>query len=131
MNKAYAIDTSIFVRLLTGHPAQTATEVLNKLLDLQKKGVELMVCSMVIGEAYMAIQHHYGLEKKVVRMAMLDVLTSGLLTPMDGPEVLEILASTKGAGLLDHLIALQGEKAQMMTLTLDRKMASHSNCQKL
>jgi predicted nucleic acid-binding protein len=131
MSKAYAIDTSLFERLLTGRPIEEAERVLSEMLTLQKSGHKFLVSSMVIGEAYIAVQHHYGLGKKEVRGAILDLLTSGLTTALDGSEVLDILRSTTGAGLMDRLIALQGQKFQLTTLTLDRKMASLANCEKL
>jgi predicted nucleic acid-binding protein len=131
MIQAYAIDTSVLVRLATGHPSKKADEVLKRLQTLKKSGVNLFVSSMVIGEAYIAIQHHYGIPKKEVRKGLLFVIEKGVVSPLDGKEVVDLLKSTSGPGLFDRLIALQGEKSGLKTLTLDLKMASLPNCQKL
>jgi predicted nucleic acid-binding protein len=131
MTQAYAIDTSTFVRLLTGHPVETAGPTLDKLRAIHAMGHDLYVSTIVIGEAYIAIQHHYGLQKREVREAMIDVLTSGLLNPIDGHLILKTLSATSAPGLIDRLIEIQGMNEELITLTLDRKMATLPHCRKL
>jgi hypothetical protein len=46
------------------------------------------------------------------------------VAPTGGNAVLDALATTRGCGLLDRLIALQYGSDGLGTLTLDRKMAS-------
>ena len=125
MTQHYGIDTSILVRLVTGEPAQdyeVAVKQLTKMVE--NEGVRLVANNMVIGEAYIALQHHYGVAKSTAKSALHSVLTSGLVQPVQGQATLEALAATKGCGLLDRLIAVDYAAAQFDTLTLDRKMAT-------
>jgi predicted nucleic acid-binding protein len=132
MPQRCGIDTSILVRLATGEPAKDFDRVVAALTH----GVEvdhssLFASHMVIGEAYMALQHHYGASKADAKAALRSVLTSGLVAASGGDAVLEALASTGGCGLLDRLIALQYSSDELSTLTLDRKMATLPNVTRL
>jgi predicted nucleic acid-binding protein len=79
--------------------------------------------NQVIGEAYIALQHHYGVSKPDARTALASVLSSGLVAPLNGPGVFAALEATSGCGLLDRLITDDYRRAGLITLTLDRKMA--------
>ena len=62
--KIYGLDTSVFVRLLTGHPETDFEETvvgLKKLHD-NDPATELVVSNQVIGEAYVTLQHFYSLQ---------------------------------------------------------------------
>ena len=124
MTARYGIDTSILVRLTTGEPERefeaTAAE-LTRMVETEH--VSLFASNMVIGEAYMAVQYHYGVGKAEAKAGLRSVLTSGLMAPMGGDVVLDALAKNRGCGLLDRLIALQYSGDGLGTLTLDRKMA--------
>ena len=122
----YGIDTSVFVRLLTGHPQadyEKTLHALEKLLEAEP-AAELLVSNQVIGEAYIAIQHHNGIDKSDARAAIETVLTGGLLSPLNGPAVLAILRTRGGCGLLDRLIAQDYAAREVSVLTHDRKMAA-------
>ena len=93
--------------------------------------VPLFASHMVIGEAYIALQHHYAVSKPDAKAALRSVLTSGLVAPSGGDAVLDALASQRGCGLLDRLIALQYSADGLSTLTLDRKMAALANVTRL
>ena len=61
MTQRFGIDTSILVRLVTGDPEDgfaRCVEALTGLVD--REGAEVYASNQVIGEAYVAIQHHYG-----------------------------------------------------------------------
>ncbi len=125
MPRRCGIDTSILVRLATGEPAQDfdrAVKALTYLVEVDH--MALFASHMVIGEAYMALRQHYGVSKPDAKAALRSVLTSGLVAPSGGDAVLEALASKRGCGLLDRLIALQNSSDDLSTLTLDRKMAT-------
>ena len=83
--------------------------------------------NQVIGEAYIAVQHHYGVTKADARTALTDVLQSGLVAPLNGRSVFAALEATGGCGLLDRLIADDYHRAGLVTLTVDRKMAALQN----
>ncbi|MCZ2291918.1 MAG: PIN domain-containing protein [Burkholderiales bacterium] len=125
MTRRCGIDTSILVRLTTGEPARDFDRTVAALTRLvEAEHVALFASPMVIGEAYIALQHHYGVSKPDAKAALRSVLSSGLVAPSAGEEVLEALSSRHGCGLLDRLIVLQYAADGLETLTLDRKMAA-------
>ena len=124
MTQRFGIDTSILVRLLTGDPELEFARCSRRLARLiEDDGAEIFASNQVIGEAYVAVQHHYGVSKKDCRAGLEDVLRSGLVAPLGGDATLAVLKETGGAGLLDRLIAADYAKAGLDVLTLDRKMA--------
>ena len=126
MKKRYGIDTSILVRLMTGDPAKDyarTVKFLESLLE-QKPGADIVASNQVIGEAYIAVRHHYGISKADARAALLSVLTSGLTTPQNGAAVLDSIRHTEGCGLLDRLIVDDYSRQGVETLTNDRKMGA-------
>ena len=125
MTQRFGIDTSILVRLLTGDPAegfQLCVAALTALVE--GEGAEVFASNQVIGEAYIAVQHHYGVSKVEARGSLLSVLGSGLVSPLNGSGVLSALEAEGGCGLLDRLIAEDYHRAGLVTLTLDRRMAA-------
>ena len=125
MTARFGIDTSILVRLATGDPEDGFEYCVRKLTALiERDDAEVFASNQVIGEAYIALQHHYGVSKSEARSALASVLSSGLVAPMNGPGVFAALEAAKGCGLLDRLIADDYRRAELVTLTLDRKMAA-------
>ncbi len=125
MTPRYGIDTSVMVRLLTGLPEDEFERCDQELSAMvERRGVELLVSNQVIGEAYVAVQHHYGLTMSDARAGLLRLLTSGLVAPLNGRAVLQALESSSGPGLFDRLIVEGYSRAGLETLTLDRAMAS-------
>ena len=118
------IDTSVLVRLVTGQPPDLFTRCVQRLSDLVAEDAEIFASNQVIGEAYVALQHHYGVSKEDARAGLHITLTSGLVAPLNGRAVLDTLTASGGPGLFDRLIANDYARAGMDTLTLDRSMAS-------
>ena len=132
MPRRCGIDTSILVRPATGEPAQGFDRVVAALTHLvEVEHVALFASHMVIGEVYVALQHHHAVSKADAKAALRSVLTSGLVVPSGGDAVLDALATSRGCGLLDRLIALQYASDELGTLTLDRKMAALPNVTRL
>ena len=132
MTPRFGIDTSILVRLLTGKPEQVYAPCVSALQDLiAEQGAQILASNTVIGEAYVAVQHHYGVSKDDARTGMLKVLRSGLVSPLNGTSVFPAIENRSGAGLIDRLIADDYRRAQMVTLTLDRKMSALPTAQLL
>ena len=132
MTRRFGIDTSVLVRLVTGDPQpdfERCVETLRALLE--GDGAEILVSNQVVGETYVAVQHHYGVTKAAARTGLLDVLRSGLVKPLNGRAVLATLETRAGPGLLDRLIADDHARAGLETLTLDRKMATLPGCRRL
>jgi predicted nucleic acid-binding protein len=124
MKNHYGIDTSILVRLMTGDPAKDFARTVKALEGLieQHPGTRILASNQVVGEAYVAVRHHYGISKTDARAALLSVLSSGLVAPLGGPAVLDAIRQTEGCGLLDRLIVNDYTRHGMETLTHDRKM---------
>jgi predicted nucleic acid-binding protein len=121
----YGIDTSIFVRLLTGHPDKAFRKTAQALEELHRKdpSTELVVSNQVIGEAYINLQHHYSISKNDARAAILQLFDSGVIAPLGGRGVIEAIENSKGAGLLDRLIAEDYLSREVLVLTNDKRMA--------
>ena len=119
------IDTSVLVRLVTGVPQDDFERCVSGLHALaEQQACEIFASNQVVGEAYVAVRHHYGVSSADARSTLLDVLTSGLVAPLNGPTVLEALATPGGPGLFDRLITDDYSRAGLEVLTLDRQMAS-------
>jgi predicted nucleic acid-binding protein len=132
MTARYGIDTSILVRLATGDPEDGFEQCVRKLTVLiERDDAEVFASNQVIGEAYVALQHHYGVSKSDARAALASVLRSGLVAPLNGAGVFAALQADSGCGLLDRLIADDYRRAELNTLTLDRKMAALPEARRL
>ena len=132
MPARFGIDTSILVRLVTGDPEREFEECVRRLSVLvEAHDAEVFASNQVIGETYVALQHHYGVAKADARAALASVLKSGLVAPMNGAGVLAALEARTGCGLLDRLIADDYLRAGLVTLTLDRKMAGLQQARRL
>ena len=118
------IDTSVLVRLITGQPPDLFTLCVEGLSALVAVDSEISASNQAICEAYVALQHHYGVSKEDARAGLHTTLTSGLVAPLNGRAVLDALAASGGPGLFDRLIANDYARAGMDTLTLDRRMAT-------
>lgn len=125
MTPRFGIDTSILVRLLTGDPEEGYRRCVEALTALVvEDGAEVLASNQVIGEAYVAVQHHYRVSKAEARAALASVLSSGLVSPLNGTGVFAALHAEGGCGLLDRLIADDYLRAERVTLTLDERMAT-------
>ena len=132
MPQRFGIDTSILVRLLTRDPEDDFDYCIARLSALVgEQDSEILVSNRVVGEAYIAVQHHYGVSKADARAALLDVLQSGLVAPLNGRSAIDALSATQGAGLFDRLIADDYSRVGLETVTLDRKMAALPAAQRL
>jgi predicted nucleic acid-binding protein len=132
MTTRFGIDTSILVRVATGDPADSFEKCVSKLTALiERDDAEVFASNQVIGETYIALQHHYGVTKLEARTALVSVLRSGLIMPLNGQGVFSALETTGGCGLFDRLIADDYRGAELITLTLDRKMAALPHARRL
>lgn len=129
----YGIDSLVFVRLLTGHPEEDfekTSTVIESILE-ENPSCELFVSNQVIGESYITLQFHYGITKPDARDAIHQMLINGVVSPLNGQKVLEILKDNSGAGLVDRLIVQDYETSGYRILTNDKKLARLPNCQLL
>ena len=132
IDRRFGIDSSVLVRLLTGEPAADFDYRVSRLTQLVRDhGAEVFASNQVIGEAYIAVQHHQGVSKADPRAGLVDVLRSGLVAPLNGRSVFAALEASDSAGLFDRLIANDYDGAGLQVLTLDRNMAGLSNARRL
>lgn len=131
MSARYGIDTSILVRLITGHPKEGFERSVRRLSALvEEEDAEIFASNYVIGEAYIALQHHYGIKKADARVAIQVVLRSGLVAPLNGAAVFTALEASGGCGLLDRLIVEDYARRGLETITLDDRMARLAGARK-
>lgn len=131
MTRRYGIDTSVLVRLVTGTPPDAYSHCVERLHALVGSGAEIFASNQVIGEAFVAVQHHYGVSAVDARAELSKALRSGLVAPLNGRTVIEALEAAGGPGLFDRLIADDYARADLHVLTLDRKMAGLPDAQLL
>ena len=132
MTQPYGIDTSVLVRLVTSTPEPDFQRCVNELrILIEEQDAEVFASNQVIGEAYIVLQHHYAISAPDARSALADVLTSGLVTPLNGQSVILALRSSGGPGLFDRLIADGYSRAGLETLTLDRQLATLPDVRRL
>ena len=131
MTRRFGIDTSILVRLLTRDPEADFDDCVTKLRALIEQGGEVFASNQVIGETYVAVQHHYGVSKADARASLLDAMRSGLVAPLNGRSVIVALQTPGGPGVFDHLIADGYTQEGLEVLTLDRKMANLTDARRL
>ncbi|MXX74984.1 MAG: type II toxin-antitoxin system VapC family toxin [Holophagales bacterium] len=132
MTRRFGIDTSVLVRLLTGEPREDFLDCVAALISLvEHEGSEIFASNQVIGEAYVAVQHHYRVSKPDARAGLLDVLRSGLVSPLNGRAVFDALEAAAGPGLFDRLIADDYSRTGLAVLTLDRRMADLAGVSRL
>ena len=125
MTLRYGIDTSVLVRLITTQPEAEFLRCQAELTRMvEQENAEIYASNQVIGEAYVAIQHHYGVSKADARIALSGALTSGLVAPLNGSPALAALQESGGAGLIDRLIAEDYSRTVSETFTLDRRMGA-------
>jgi len=103
MTRRFGIDASVLVRLLTRHPKAEFEHCVSKLHEMVDQGAEVFASNQVIGEAYVAVQHHYGLSNADARASSRDALRSGLVVPLNGRRVIAALEAT-GVGRLRGVV---------------------------
>ena len=132
MTQRFGIDTSVLVRLLTGEPPEGFEYCVSRLRTLvEDENAEIFASNQVIGEAYVAVQHHYGVSKADARVGLADLLRSGLVSPLNGRSALAALQAPGGPGLLDRLITDEYSRVEVEVLTLDHRMASLPGARRL
>ena len=127
------IDSSVFLRLLTGHPEEDFSRTVDALQRLNKQNgvIDLVVSNHVIGESYVVLQHFYSISKSGARKGIKELFKTGSVRPLNGQPVLDILSSTGGAGLVDRLIAQEYQAHGNVVLTNDKQMAKLEGVERL
>lgn len=118
------LDTSVVLRLLVGSPPRQAGAALSLVKENVAAGVKVVVSDLVVSEAYFALHAHYGVPKTEAIRALLEMLSSGLVDPADGPAILAVLAAAARPpakpGFVDRLIHAQYRRASANMATFER-----------
>ncbi len=132
MIRHFGIDTSVLVRLTTKEPERDFRHCIEELQRLvEDEAGEVFASNQVVGEAYVALQFHYGISDLEARRVLADILTSGLVAPLNGHSIIQALQTPGGPGLFDRLIADDYTRVGLETLTLDRRMAKLPHVRRL
>ena len=131
MTRRFGIDTSVLVRLLTRDPEAHFEYCVSQIRALLDEGGEVFASNQVIGETYIAVQHHYGVSGADACASLLDALRSGLVAPLNGRSAIAALEASGGPGVFDRLIADDYSREGLEVLTLDRKMANLPDVRRL
>ncbi len=125
MIRRYGIDTSVLVRLMSRDSLDEYRRCVAVLTDIvENQNGEIVASNQAIGEAYVAVQHHYGATRAEARNEILNIFRSGLIRPLSGSRIMRLLQTARGAGLVDHLIVDGYSESGYETLTLDKKMGN-------
>jgi predicted nucleic acid-binding protein len=120
---AIGLDTSVVVRLLVGVPEGQARTARRRLEHAIERGESVIVCDLVIAEAYYALQFHYDVPKAEARRMLLRFVRSGVVT-LEPREAEEVLDAAAGAGLMDRLIHARHRGLGAVTITFDRRLGA-------
>jgi hypothetical protein len=88
-----------------------------------KQAERVLVCDLVIAEAYFALQHHYGIPKARVRALLRQFVESGVVET-DPATLSSDLQPALGAGLVDRFVHSRYRALGANTLTFERKQAA-------
>jgi predicted nucleic-acid-binding protein len=117
-----ALDTSVVMRLLTGHPSDQAQAARTYLSDTEQLSAKVYVSNLVIMEAYFACQHHYKMPKADVLRGLHTLLS--LPTFVVHPQLLTLLSTeglaTAQPGFLDRLIHAEARNAHLPLVTFEK-----------
>ena len=115
------LDTSVVVRLILGVPAALAETARRRLERARAEGERVHVTDLVLAEAYVALQYHYGVSKGESAALLSRFAASGaVLVPA---RTLSALQSASGGGLADRLIVARHEIEGWKTVTFDQRQA--------
>lgn len=86
MTQRFGIDTSVLVRLITGNPKNDFMHCVSELRSLiEDQGVEVFASNQVVGETYVAVQHHYGVSSADARASLLGCASQRSGSPPERP----------------------------------------------
>lgn len=119
------LDTSVVIRLLTGHPSDLAQAARFYLAETEQSGSKVYVSNLVIMEAYFACQHHYNMPKADVLRGLHTLLS--VPTFVVHPQLLTLLSTeglaTAQPGFLDRLIHAEARSAHLPLVTFEKAAA--------
>jgi predicted nucleic acid-binding protein len=88
-----------------------------------ERGERVIVCDLVLAEAYYALQHHYGVPKGDARTMLARFAESGIVET-DPADAGQVLHDREGAGLVDRLVHSRHRGIGATTITFERKQGA-------
>ena len=126
-----ALDTSVLVRILSNIPQPLAADVISTVADRIANGDEMYVSDLVLSEAYYAMQHHYGVDKRTVLQSLKFMSEQkGFFFTTEAKAVLSINGlEHMNPGLVDRLIHAEGERQGMPVLSCEKSFRRLANAE--
>lgn len=118
----FSIDTSVLVRILSNSPQPLAGEVIANVADRIADGAVMYVSNLVASEAYYAMQHHYGVDKRTVLNSLKFMSEQpGFMFAAETKTALAIEGLEKmNPGFVDRLIHGESERLGMPVLSCEK-----------
>ena len=117
-----ALDTSVIVRILANQPQPLASQVIEDVARRISAGDTMYVSNLVASEAYYAMQHHYGVDKRTILQSFkLMSEQVGFLFTEEVKRVLSIEGlEHANPGFVDRLIHGEGERCNMPVISCEK-----------
>ena len=109
--------------MLVGLPESQARAARQRLERAVERGERVLVCDLVLAEAYYALQYHYDVPKTEARLLLEGFAKSGVVE-IDPPGAIEALEDRRGAGFVDRLIHARYRDRGAVTTTFERKLGA-------
>lgn len=126
-----AIDTSVLVRILTNKPQPLAAEVISIIDKRISNGDTMVVSNLVLSEAYYAVQHHYGVDKKSALLALrfLSVQSGFEFSALAQHVLCADGLDHMNPGFVDRLICGEQEELGITVLSCEKSFARMPNAE--
>lgn len=119
------VDSSVLVRLLTGRPEGLAVAAREFLAEMETTRAPVCVSNLVVAEAYVACQYHYGIPKADVLGGLHELLVQP--TFQVHPYLLQLLSEpgldTAKPGFLDRLIHAECARSGLPLVAFEKAAA--------
>lgn len=118
----FGLDTSVVLRLLTGHPLALAERALERYQAGIAAGDSFYVSDIVASETYYAIQHHYGKTKEEALMALKN-FSSGegiSFSPSFDIAINTPNIHRANPGFIDRILAASYKEQGLITLSCEK-----------
>ncbi len=88
-----------------------------------ERGEQVLVCDLVLAEAYYALQYHYDVPKIEARL-LLERFAQSHVVEIDPAGAIGALEARSGAGFVDRLIHARYRGRGAVTTTFERKLGA-------
>ena len=127
----YALDTSVLVRILANRPQPLASDVIADVAARIADGDVMYVSNLVAPEAYYAMQHHYGVDKRTVLQSLKSMSEQpGFIFASEAKFILSLDGlEHMNPGFVDRLIHGESERQGMFVLSCEKSFRHFMNAE--